>query len=592
MLIVNLYRYEVEDGALVPKMTQLHNPVINAKMHMWEIETGRIKVVFSGEHIEKEILTYRDLFSYGKVIDLDTSFEYPFFIDKFDYYPEKNMVDILSRDIKNIYDVNTRLDFTQYYTESDHEVVGNENDNGKKKTTHLYEFKEVDLALLVEEINKAMGLYNQFYKQFITLRIDREVNVSAKKISEIGNYTAESMIVNPWRLLRTHLLYNDLFLLTYMDDDGKITFEIRNKRTQPKGLLVEGYDKLRIDTLMPTTNHTVASIKYNNKSEQPVWVKTEKPQGMKEGKITKVYEMPTITQEHVKEENQNKIYKKMKKYSFYQKYQKYKWATQGAFTDEEKKGAKIIKEKVLDCPKKDHEKLHTVSGTPDALSISYYTKRMFENFFNKKDFLDYIEVGKYFYERVSIRGVEMGSDDKGYPNWQFKTNYCVLVEIIEEKKNDEKFEYYFKLSTGLKHTPRPKDLEEVHYYMDIDGKIIKSDKPELISNIKYPVVTRYYEDNYLAKAQVDAFYDLVKYQKKYSIEWIKDKEMNAEIYDLITVQMRKETLYLPVIGYKIKNIGSEIILTYLISDSRDRVSYIVYDRNFKIITDNSRNNNE
>ena len=583
MLIVNLYRYEVEDGALVPKMTQLHNPVINAKMHMWEIETGRIKVVFSGEHIEREILTYRDLFSYGKVIDLDTSFEYPFFIDKFDYYPEKNMVDILSRDIKNIYDVNTRLDFTQYNNETQVEGLGSQ------KST-IYEFKEVDLALLVKEINNAMGLYNQFYKQFITLRIDREVSVSAKKISEIGNYTAESMIVNPWRLLRTHLLYNDLFLLTYMDDDGKITFEIRNKRSQPKGLLVEGYDKMRIDTLMPTTNHTVASIKYNTKSEQPVWVKTEEPNNL--NGVIKVYEIPAITKEHIKTENQNKIYKKMKKYSFNQKYQKYKWGTQGSFTDEEKKGAKIIKGKVLDCPKKGYKNVHNPDGTSSSMRIGIYAEKMFKTFFTKEHFLDNIEVGKYFYERVSIRGVDMGSDDKGFPDWKYETSYCVLIEITEKKENGEKFEYYFKLSSGLKFTPRPKDLAEVHYYMDIDGKIIKSDKAEIISNIKYPVVTRYYEDNYLAKAQVDAFYDLVKYQKKYSIEWIKDKEMNAEIYDLITVQMRKETLDLPVIGYKIKNIGSEIILTYLISDSRDRVSYIVYDRNFKIITDNSRNNNE
>ena len=587
MLIVNLYRYEVEGGALVPKMTQLHNPVINAKMHMWEIETGRIKVVFSGEHIEKEILTYRDLFSYGKVIDLDTSFEYPFFIDKFDYYPEKNMVDILSRDIKNIYDVNTRLDFTQYCTETEAQIV----ETDKKR--NLYEFKEVDLALLVKEINNAMGLYNQFYKQFITLRIDREVSVSAKKISEIGNYTAESMIVNPWRLLRTHLLYNDLFLLTYMDDDGKITFEIRNKRTQPKGLLVEGYDKMRIDTLMPTTNHTVACIKYNNKSEQPVWVKIEKPQGIAEYEITKVYEMPTITQEHVKADNQDKIYKKMKKINTkYKKITIFVVRHGNEFIEAEKKDAKIIKNKVLDCPKSDYNDLLGANQAEDHNKINEYTKKRFSNEYNKHLFLDFIEPGRYFYECISIRGVEMGSNDKNFPQWQYKTDISALIEIQELKKENEIFEYYFKLSTGLKYTPRPKDLEEVHYYMDIDGKIIKSDKPEVISNIKYPVVTRYYEDNYLAKAQVDAFYDLVKYQKKYSIEWIKDKEMNAEIYDLITVQMRKETLDLPVIGYKIKNIGSEIILTYLISDSRDRVSYIVYDRNFKIITDNSRNSNE
>ena len=538
MLILNLYRYEVIDGKLEAKMTQLHNPVINAKMLMWEIETGQIKVVFSGEYIEKEILTYRDIFSYGKVIDLDTGFEYPFHIDKFDFYPEKNMVDILSRDIKNIFDVNTRLDFTQYYNETDVKIISNNSVNGKElETRHLYNFHEVDLELLVKEINNALSRYNPFYKQFIRLTIDREVEVDAKKISEIGEYKAESMIVNPWRLLRTHLLYNDLFLYSLMDDDGKITFEIRNKRTEPKGLLVEGYDKMRIDTLMPTTNHTVASIKYNNKSEQPIWIKTEKPDNQK--KIDKFYEMPEITEELVKAHNENPklVYKKMKKYSFYQKYQKYKWGTQGAFTDEEKKGAKIIKGKVLACPKSDYEKLHTAAKTPDAMRIGYYTKRMFENFFNKKDFLDYIEVGKYFYERVSIRGEEMGSDDKNYPNWQYETSFCVLTEIIEEKKNDEKLEYYFKLSTGLKHTPRPTDLPEVHYYMDTNGRIVKSNKPEVIVNIKYPVFTRYYEDSYLAKAQVDAFYDLVKYQKKYSIEWIKIKYIQERLFYLIHYQL-------------------------------------------------------
>ena len=57
--------------------------------------------------------------------------------------------------------------------------------------------------------------------------------------------------------------------------------------------------------------------------------------------------------------------------------------------------------------------------------------------------------------------------------------------------------------------PRPSSLATIYYYLTNDNQIVQSQSPNIeLEERIYPVVAKYYEDEYLAKAQFNAAYEL------------------------------------------------------------------------------------
>ena len=603
MLILNLYRFENQNNGLITNSIQIHNPVINGSINMWEIESGRIKVHFNSKDLEIELLKYRDHFAFGKVIDTKTDFEFPFYIDTLDYFPSNNLIDIKTKDLKLILDIDTRLDFSKKEFRDNEDIYVTA--DGKKIT--VYNFKEIGLKEIVKEINNSLKANDLFAKKKVSILIDPSIDLNSLKIKDIGEYKSESIITSSWRLLKPHLIYNELYLKVSMDDDCNIKFEIKKQSKEEKGLLVDGLDKLKTEVILPFTNHTVASIKYNNLVETYDWKKIEESERAylveKKGYSHKITEVDKYPESNELNSNNKKVYRLYEIDTNEEfKFQKDP-VIKETFTEDEVKDIFNI-ELEIRIPEIDPKDASNFTKEKELKKIKEYFSTNYFSF--NEDYFQWTNentignvktlVAKAYINKITfVFGSYSMSSDPNYNSpgiLERVSEYKAYYEVKKIITTNKIYKHYFICDLVMKSRPRP-ELKEIHYYMDIDGKIYKTNDSNIsIPNMKYPIYTRYFEDKFLANAQIEARWQLMKYKNKYAIEWEKNKNIEAKIYDFIKIQMRNETANLQVIGYKFKNYGDKVNLTYMISDSFLKVFYIVSERNEKIITGNSKSKSE
>lgn len=171
----------------------------------------------------------------------------------------------------------------------------------------------------------------------------------------------------------------------------------------------------------------------------------------------------------------------------------------------------------------------------NAIPVNYNIPNEFKNINTKETVADYtgtyiindissfIETYLRIYEYYIQIDLNLSSDIRGLSIriCEGEATYSISLEDFEYKRSTTsiatnktvatiKFDSKIENEDGTTTIkPRPSTLATVYYYLTKDNQIIQSKSPnlELESRI-YPVVAKYYEDEYLAKSQFNAAYEL------------------------------------------------------------------------------------
>ena len=311
---------------------------------------------------------------------------------------------------------------------------------------------------------------------------------------EVALFDGSYFYTNALSFLKTYLAYYSYYITVDYDIANKeIDFEFVKTSTSKSIRLT---DFIFTQTLSEVkTNHTVARLKFNaDNKDKYVWINTSKD----------YYNAQPTDEDH-----RGTIFNSTDPYDFFLR------------PDQLLEGFAL---QVYSMPLGDSQAI-----------VDYYKVAKVEHVWvpTTSSYYDYVPAGSK--SSISVPEPMPGTPQMQTPDIDaesFPVGYAYKIDYVTNTYTSDR---YFRVFPNAKSLPST--ITEKHYYLGIDNEIYES-TIDAVNQI-YPVVTKYFEDEFLAKAQFNAIWELVnsRYNETVSLDKISAPvDITAyNLFDMITV---------------------------------------------------------
>lgn len=391
--------------------------------------------------------------------------------------------------------------------------------------------------------------------------------IANKEIKDLGEYQGQVVIVDFLKYIKVYLNYFNLVLKTDVKKDLNNVFYINYIIEKEKAESVEFLSVkncLNVETRPATTNHALASIKYNN------FFDTLELQEINLNEYEALENKKSVLV------NYNKNYKK----SLLENAQE----NQGIKTYERVQEWVELRSTNLSLEE---------AKMQGAFSVSYIKK----NNQTKQKLTQLVaqEGGAFFYIKENNKKLtEFLNPESSFvilivyeiDLWTTDYEYVGVYKLYKRERNANK--KYYKVVKVQDYKPRPQ-LDEIHYYLTDKNEIIKrNDNTQKIDGVQYPLKTIIKEESFLAEAQIKALYEL--YKNRYFLGASFTHKNKLKIGDRVLFLYNLISYNLPITEIETKTQDNELITIYTIGNKRELLTQKIKDFNNKIIKNSTATN--